>query len=497
MSLGYQITRFLVALTVVFAAITWLVQVMVVRPTFVQLETEQAERNISRIHDAIGSDLRNLSNLSNDWGAWDDTLRYVQGHNETFETTNLMDSTFTNTNTDFVCFVDNNHKIVWGKCFDRHREVYLDVPELFAYVTSPASGLVQFPERDDEHTGILLTSEGPLMLASRPIMRTDRTGPIVGAMMFGRFLDQERVDDLSERTHLDVQIWPFGSPDIPDNVNMAARQLSGDLPQQLLTIDSKTLWGVSTLAGFRGTPAAVIRMEQPRNITELGQRAGLVMAGCSLLGGLLLMVGTGYVVRGRIIRPLQKMTARIDGLKLDEDLRLRLPEDRDDEIGVLSCRFNQLLGKIQADRLSLEEMLDNQHRASMGLETQMQSFSVNGSQVASDAQRTMAAIEAVTQTIARELNVVSDIAGRTHLLALNAAIEAARAGDAGKGFAVVANEVKQLASQSGEAASRVQDGIQEAVGAVRRGKDASNRTVTVIEDFVTAGRQIMTRLGNR
>jgi len=51
------------------------------------------------------------------------------------------------------------------------------------------------------------------------------------------------------------------------------------------------------------------------------------------------------------------------------------------------------------------------------------------------------------------LELISSVAKQTNLLALNASIEASRAGESGKGFAVVAQEVKQLATQTQNAAA--------------------------------------------
>lgn len=110
--------------------------------------------------------------------------------------------------------------------------------------------------------------------------------------------------------------------------------------------------------------------------------------------------------------------------------------------------------------------------------------------------------EAVTQLDqqARQIEdivgMITSIAGQTNLLALNAAIEAARAGDAGRGFAVVAEQVRKLAEESGQAASRIAALVQEVQHGVYRTVHQIDASQTVNERQVKAAGQTEEMFGS-
>ncbi len=100
-----------------------------------------------------------------------------------------------------------------------------------------------------------------------------------------------------------------------------------------------------------------------------------------------------------------------------------------------------------------------------------------------------------SQEITKVVEIISNIAERTHVLALNASMQAAAAGESGRGFAVVADEVQRLAESSQSETAHISELVNsiqlETSGAIVAINKAISQVVKGSELAGDAGKQMV------
>ena len=151
------------------------------------------------------------------------------------------------------------------------------------------------------------------------------------------------------------------------------------------------------------------------------------------------------------------------------------------EIDALSDGISQAVSRIATIRKNIEDTVERANEGNELVKSTVEQMNTISETVDQSAQ-IVEKLGQRSQEIGEIISTISGIAEQTNLLALNAAIEAARAGENGRGFAVVAEEVRKLAEESQQAAQQIGDLIssiqtetEQAVGAMKDGREQAEK----------------------
>lgn len=361
-------TKALIAMvaTVVFMiAVQYIVSRTIVIRGFDRLEEPDVRQDLDRAFDALNNDLANLNVKISDWSNWDDTCAFIQNPNEAFINSNLTDNSLIGLQIDLMVFADNEGKIVYSKAVDETTGVETQMPVSLLECLRSHPSLIRHADPMSMRSGLIALPEEPLMVSSRPILTSNGEGPVRGALLWGRFLNDARVKTLSDVTHLALSVHSIGDPHAPDDFREAALSLSDSNPVHVGRSE-ELVAGYCLLNDIDGKPAFVLRAEQPRVIHHQGVVSARYFVLSLLVAGLVSGAVAMIFLQKLVLSHLVRLGSEVKSITASGDLSSRVSVRGRNEAAGLADDINGMLAALENSRRELSEsqrrqkaMLDN------------------------------------------------------------------------------------------------------------------------------------------
>jgi sensor domain CHASE-containing protein len=176
MSLGRKIGLSILALVIVSIMLTYGILRLVILPSYVALEKEEAKKDVGRVLKALDREIYHLYRFARDWASWDDTYRFVQDQNPLFVDSNLVTETFVHSDINAIYICNSRGEVLWGEVVDTETSKRVKMTNLLSHHFPANHALLQHKTVDSHVKGILLTEKVPCLSLHVPLPRVTRKG---------------------------------------------------------------------------------------------------------------------------------------------------------------------------------------------------------------------------------------------------------------------------------------------------------------------------------
>jgi diguanylate cyclase (GGDEF)-like protein len=316
---------------------------------YAKLEQEHIRSDLRRAVRLLNSELDHLDRTTQDYASWDDTYEYMVAPNLKYIRANYSDLVLQNLKVRAVMLVDRHGRIVFQRSMltaGQRRETPADTSQLLL-----ASRLLRDTSRKGGLTGTVMLSEGPVIMAVRPILTSEEMGQARGVLVMAVNLDFRFAANLSSLSEL-----PLSFARIDNRVSRGLEQT----PQELAVAQgfaSKVL-APDCIAGYLpimdmwGHPALVLEAKHDRELWVQGKHSievlmiSIVLLG-GTFGGLKLWILHHYVISR--VEKLITFTRSVEA----NGLKSRIQIDGCDEIAQLAGHMNHMVEEIEASQQKL------------------------------------------------------------------------------------------------------------------------------------------------
>jgi len=340
----------------------------VILSRFIALERLNTQEMMNVVREGFNDDLEKLDKSNMDLSVYDGTWEAMASQNgariKAFIYSLLADSKGgwqAQQMIDYVIFSNAEGQVVWATGYDAANDGPMKVPGQLLEHVHAGDVLLNFRSTRDGVRGLLVLEHEALLITSRPIVKTNRDGPIRGALVTARRLDDVAVGRLSDRTHESLSLFPFAAEDTPEDVEDARGHLFASGSAYVRYANEQRIDGYIMLKDVYGQPAVVLRADIPRAIYGEGRRSRLYFGVLMMLIVLCCAIATDWMLSKSVSSRLEALSTSVGSIAASSDMTARVTYSGRDEISSLGAGINYMLDSIQTFQ-ERRQRADEDHR---------------------------------------------------------------------------------------------------------------------------------------
>ena len=366
MTIRRKILFVLTAATVILIVCMYSISALIQTRQTQKIELAAAEQDVNRALSALNHQIEVLDKTAIDYAGWDDTYAFINDLNPNYIDSNLSMDTYANNRYTFMIFVNAAGRVVYSRAYDFDRSTVIPVDPELLDIVAHSDLLNKHEDIKSGIKGILMLHAGPYLVASRPILTSQYQGPIRGALIIGRPLCQEEIDELAERTRIPLRIAALENTDLPDEAREGFSQLTADRPVYIQPIDPALSIGYGLILDVFSRPSLIMRLEIPRDYNLLLLNNLKILLLSLVATGAIIGVIVFVLINRLILSRFSRLHAFVQKVDKSENLSARVELPGSDEIAGLGRALNKMMDTLERDiteRVWAEDALrESEHR---------------------------------------------------------------------------------------------------------------------------------------
>ena len=348
-------TLLIVAVTLVcLIALLYISARSVLISGFAKVE-ENTRKNVERTLDAFVENGNNLSIKVADWAKWDDTYEFIKDKNQEYIASNLNDGSIGDLKLNYMFFINAAGSIVFCRGYNPETgEGYEPSDELKKFILQD-SALTRHKREDAALAGIVISPNGPMLVASRPIMTSEGKGPIRGSVIFARYLDGAEITRMAQLTHLSTTVVQCASKEIPDDMARIMPLIDRDIPIVIRPLDKDTIAGYAIMPDIHRAPALLARVTIGRAIYKQGRITMAYLLFAILMAGMIFGAIILVLLERLVLSRIAKLSVDVSGIGSSGDHAQRVHVSGKDELTHLATSMNTMLEALQKSEQAVRE----------------------------------------------------------------------------------------------------------------------------------------------